>query len=276
MPLQVNDPNVPSPYGEPMNPFAMVSKDDEDEVTAAPGVKPMEEGVSGAPGRPMAGARMMTRADMDEYIKIHIQHAQAYKNLDFDGGMFDFCRQLQYRQVPESHHQLAHRRIWRQFSGEPDAISREKSSRHCERPWVRNICWWSTPPTSAAIWAWILDRGGGISPWLIDSYIDLLQVRGQDPDHERVTVCESAELSKGLKARGVKKRPLQLPPIIRIWIPSTTSSPPVLRIRWLPVNPVHPATQHLGEILRDGNGEDLNPCSSNATPAAVPPPPATG
>ena len=23
MPLQVNDPNVPSPYGEPMNPFAM-------------------------------------------------------------------------------------------------------------------------------------------------------------------------------------------------------------------------------------------------------------
>ena len=38
----------------------------------------------------------------------------------------------------------------------------------------------------------------------IDPYIDLLQVRGQHPDHERVTVCESAELSKGLKARGVK------------------------------------------------------------------------
>lgn len=35
MPLQVNDPNAPSPYGEPMNPFAMVSKDDEDEETAA-------------------------------------------------------------------------------------------------------------------------------------------------------------------------------------------------------------------------------------------------
>ena len=91
MPLQVNDPKVPSPYGEPMNPFAMVSKDDEDEVTAAPGVKPMEEGVSGAPGRPMAGARMMTREDMDEYIRVHIQHAQAYKNFGFDGGMFDFC-----------------------------------------------------------------------------------------------------------------------------------------------------------------------------------------
>ena len=40
MPLQVNDPDVPSPYGAPPNPFAMVSKDEEDEVTAAPGVKP--------------------------------------------------------------------------------------------------------------------------------------------------------------------------------------------------------------------------------------------
>lgn len=31
----------------------------------------------------------------------------------------------------------------------------------------------------------------------IEPYIDLLQVRGMHPDHERVTVCESAELSKG-------------------------------------------------------------------------------
>lgn len=35
--------------------LCMTSKDDEDEVTAAPGIKPMDEGVSGAPGRPMRG-----------------------------------------------------------------------------------------------------------------------------------------------------------------------------------------------------------------------------
>lgn len=33
---------------------------------------------------------MMTRADMDEYIRVHIEHARMYKNLGFDGGLFDF------------------------------------------------------------------------------------------------------------------------------------------------------------------------------------------
>ena len=92
----------------------------------------------------------------------------------------------------------------------------------------------------------------------IDPYIDLLQVRGQHPDHERVTVCESAELSKGLKARGVKT-----PIAISTYYKDLDSLNNVIASGAADlVAPGHLfiCNEHLGEILRDGNGEDLNPC----------------
>ena len=201
MPLQVNDPEVPSPYGAPPNPFAMVSKEDEDEVTAAPGEKPMEEGISGAPGRPMAGARMMTRSDMDEYIRLHIQHARLYKNLGFDGGMFDFCHNFNIGKflTPTSN--------WRtdQYGGDFENRIRfpVEVIRALREAMGENYLLVVNAPNiggpmgmDPAEAAEFLKR--------IDPYIDLLQVRAMHPDHERVTVCESAELSKALKARGVK------------------------------------------------------------------------
>ncbi len=255
MPLQVNDPDVPSPFGPPPNPFAMVSKDDEDEVTAAPGVKPMEEGVSGAPGRPMAGARMMTRADMDEYIRVHIAHARLYKNLGFDGGMFDFCHNFNIGKFlnPSSN--------WRtdeyggdfenriRFPVEVIRAIREAMGEHyllvVNAPNIGGPM--GMDPEEAAAF---LKR--------IDPYIDLLQVRGMHPDHERVTVCESAELSKALKARGVKT-----PIAISTYYKDLDSLNNVIASGAADlVAPGHLfiCNEHLGDILRDGNGEDLNPC----------------
>ncbi len=254
MPLQVNDPSVPSPYGEPVNPFAMVSKDDEDEITAAPGVKPMEEGVSGAPGRPMAGARMMTRADMDEYIRVHIQHAQQYKNLNFDGGMFDFCHNFNIGKF------LNPRTNWRtdEYGGSFEnrirfpvevikAIRKAMGDSYLLVINAPNIGDDGMDLDEAAEF---LKR--------IEPYIDLLQVRGRHPDHEKVTVCESAELSKGLKARGVKT-----PIAISTYYKDLDSLNNVIASGAADlVAPGHLfiCNEHLGEILRDGNGEDLNPC----------------
>lgn len=258
MPLQVNDPDVPSPYPAPPNPFAMISKDDEDEVTAAPGIKPMDEGVSGAPGRPMAGARMMTRADMDEYIRLHIAHARLYKDLGFDGGMFDFSHNFNIGKFlnPTSN--------WRtdeyggsfenriRFPVEVIKALREAMGEHY-------LLVVNAPSIGQS-------RGGdGLSldeaaEFLkrIAPYVDLLQVRAMHPDHEKVTVCESAELSMGLKARGVKT-----PIAISTYYKDLDSLNGVISSGAADlVAPGHLfiCNEHLGEILRDGNGEDLNPC----------------
>ena len=255
MPLQVNDPKVPSPYGEPMNPFAMVSKDDEDEVTAAPGVKPMEEGVSGAPGRPMAGARMMTREDMDEYIRVHIQHAQAYKNFGFDGGMFDFCHNFNIGKF------LNPTTNWRtdEYGGSLENRMRfpVEVIRALRKAMGEKYLLVVNAPNIGGPMGMDMDEAAAFLR-AIDPYIDLLQVRGQHPDHERVTVCESAELSKGLKARGVKT-----PIAISTYYKDLDSLNGVIASGAADlVAPGHLfiCNEHLGEILRDGNGEDLNPC----------------
>ncbi len=258
MPLQVNDPKVPSPYGEAPNPFAMISKDDEDEVTAAPGVKPMEEGVSGAPGRPMAGARMMTRPDMDEYIRVHIQHAQQYKNLGFDGGLFDFSHNFNIGKF------LNETSNWRtdEYGGSFENRIRfpvEVIKAIREAMGENYLLVVNAPGIGES-------RGGmGLSldeaaEFLkrIEPYIDLLQVRSMHPDHERVTVCESAELSKGLKQRGVKT-----PIAISTYYKDLDSLNGVIASGAADlVAPGHLfiCNEHLGDILRDGNGEDLNPC----------------
>lgn len=260
MPLQVNDPAVPSPYGEAPNPFAMVSKDDEDEVTAAPGVKPMEEGVSGAPGRPMAGARMMTRTDMDEYIRVHIAHAQQYKNLGFDGGLFDFSHNFNIGKF------LNETSNWREdeYGGSFENRIRfpVEVIRAIREAMGENYLLVVNAPGIGE------SRGGhgmGLSldeaaEFLkrIDPYIDLLQVRGMHPDHEKITVCESAELSKGLKDRGVKT-----PIAISTYYKDLDSLNNVIASGAADlVAPGHLfiCNEHLGDILRDGNGEDLNPC----------------
>lgn len=258
MPLQVNDPKVPSPYGEPPNPFAMISKDDEDEVTAAPGVKPMEEGVSGAPGRPMAGARMMTRADMDEYIRVHIEHARLYKNLGFDGGMFDFSHNFNIGKF------LNETSNWREdeYGGSFENRIRfpVEVIRSIREAMGENYLLVVNAPGIGE------SRGGqGLSldeaaEFLkhIEPYIDLLQVRAMHPDHEKITVCESAELSGGLKARGVKT-----PIAISTYYKDLDSLNNVIASGAADlVAPGHLfiCNEHLGEILRDGNGEDLNPC----------------
>ena len=258
MPLQVNDPKVPSPYGEAPNPFAMVSKDDEDEVTAAPGVKPMEEGISGAPGRPMAGARMMTRADMDEYIRVHIEHARMYKNLGFDGGLFDFSHNFNIGKF------LNETSNWREdeYGGSFENRIRfpvEVIKAIREAMGENYLLVVNAPGIGES------RAGQGLSfdeaaEFLkrIEPYIDLLQVRGMHPDHERVTVCESAELSKGLKARGVKT-----PIAISTYYKDLDSLNGVIASGAADlVAPGHLfiCNEHLGDILRDGNGEDLNPC----------------
>ncbi len=255
MPLQVNDPDVPSPYGEPVNPFAMISKEDEDEVTAAPGIKPMEEGISGAPGRPMAGARMMTRTDMDEYIKLHIQHAKAYRNLDFDGGMFDFCHNFNIGKFlnPTSN--------WRtdEYGGSFENRIRfpVEVIKALREAMGESYLLVVNAPNIGGDMGMDMDEAAEFLK-RIDPYIDLLQVRGQHPDHERVTVCESAELSKGLKARGVKT-----PIAISTYYKDLDSLNGVIASGAADlVAPGHLfiCNEHLGEILRDGNGEDLNPC----------------
>ena len=258
MPLQVNDPDIPSPYGEPVNPFAMISKEDEDEVTAAPGVKPMEEGVSGAPGRPMAGARMMTRADMDEYIRVHIEHARQYKNLGFDGGLFDFSHNFNIGKF------LNETSNWRtdEYGGSFENRIRfpVEVIKAIREAMGENYLLVVNAPgigDSRAGQGLSLDEAAEFLK-RIEPYIDLLQVRGMHPDHEKITVCESAELSKGLKERGVKT-----PIAISTYYKDLDSLNNVIASGAADlVAPGHLfiCNEHLGEILRDGNGEDLNPC----------------
>ena len=254
MPLQVNDPKVPCPYGEEPNPFAMIMKDD-DEMTAPPGEKPMEEGISGAPGRPMAGARMMTRADMDAYIHAHIEHARLYKNLGFDGGMFDFCHNFNIGKF------LLPKKNWRtdEYGGSLEnrirfPVEVVKAIREAMGEKYLLVI---NAPNLGGEEGMDLDEAAEFLK-RIEPYIDLLQVRGQHPDHEKVTVCESAELSRGLKARGVKT-----PIAISTYYKDLDSLNGLIERGDADlVAPGHLfiCNEHLGEILRDGNGEDLNPC----------------
>ena len=214
----------------------------------------MEEGISGAPGRPMAGARMMTRADMDEYIRVHIQHAKAYQNLGFDGGMFDFCHNFNIGKF------LTPRTNWRtdEYGGSFEnrirfpvevikAIRKAVGEKYLLVVNAPNIGPDGMDMDEAAMFLKELEP-----------YIDLLQVRGRHPDHEKVTVCESAELSRGLKERGVKT-----PIAISTYYKDLDSLNNVIASGDADlVAPGHLfiCNEHLGDILRDGNAEDLNPC----------------
>jgi thioredoxin reductase len=203
----------------------------------------------------MAGAKMMTREDMDHYIKIHIQHAQAYKNLDFDGGMFDFCHNFNIGKF------LNPATNWRtdEYGGSfenrirfpVEVIKAIRAAMGEDYLLVVNA------PNIGAPIGMDMDEAAEFLK-RIDPYIDLLQVRGMHPDHDKVTVCESAELSKGLKERGVKT-----PIAISTYYKDLDSLNEVIASGAADlVAPGHLfiCNEHLGEILRDGNGEDLNPC----------------
>jgi thioredoxin reductase len=89
-------------------------------------------------------------------------------------------------------------------------------------------------------------------------YIDLIQLRIMHVDHDPYPVCESAELSSRLKAMGV-----ETPIFVSTYYKDLDSLNKIIadgKVDGVAPGHLMICNENLGDILRDGNGEDMNPC----------------
>lgn len=252
MALCVNDPDVPNPNGEQMPPMMMMMDmgDEIDKEKMAP-----KSGVAGGPGRPMANSKMFTPETMEEYIQATIKHALTYKSLNFDGGFYDFAPQnftIGKFLCPSKN--------WRtdEYGGSFENRIRFPVmvlKRLREAVGEEFIIGINTPGIGEGDMS--LEEAAEFFK-IVEPYIDFIQYRTRHSDHEPYTHCESAEHSAKLKAMGVKT-----PIAIATYYKDLDSLENIIATGQADmIAPGHLfiCNENLGEILRSGNGEDLNPC----------------
>ncbi|MBQ9268268.1 MAG: FAD-dependent oxidoreductase [Oscillospiraceae bacterium] len=283
MPLQINDPNEdagPNPFlvmmqgmggpedednlppGPPMMPGAGGDEPDpiESLIDGAPGMpKPhkLPEGVmkAGAPGAPMAGARQITGDLFEYYIQATIKHAKTYQSLNYDGGYLclakhnfmigKFLCPKENRRTDEYGGSLENRM---RFPVELIRRIREAMG----EDWLFGI---ECPAVE--------EDGFTLEECVtflktVEPYVDFMQLRVMHPDHQPYQVCESAELSAKIKAMGVN-----IPTFVSTYYKDLDSLNKIIadgKVEGVAPGHLMICNENMGEILRNGNGEDLNPC----------------
>ncbi len=288
MPLQVNDPDVPNPNGEGPNPFMMMmmgmgggDPNDDDQppmkpMHMGPGMEtpenPLKELIDGAPGWPkkykkpgggfIAGAPGSAPKDcpqikgdlMEYYIQAMIEHAKTYQNLNFDGGFVEFA----------AHNFMLGKFFYPSMNWRTDEYGGSLENR-CRFPLevlrrLREalgdefIIAIGCPATSEDFpeedLVWFLKQA--------EQYADIMQLRHSHPDHERYEVCTAAEQSARLKAAGVK-----IPIVVATYYKDLDNLNKIIdegKVDGVAPGHLMICNEDMGDILRDGNGEDLNPC----------------
>ncbi len=288
IPLQINDPDVPNPRGD-FNPFmAMMNQglgDDDDEdgggpppmmdppsgvdtapdsieqlIPYSPGmpkklIPPTDRPTAGAPGSPMKGTQQIKGDLFEYYIQATIRHAKQYQNMNFDGGYLDLA---QHNFMIGKF--LDPKENWRtdEYGG-----SLENRMRFPVEV-IRRV-----REAMGEDWIFVIDCPAISEDGLtleecatflktIEPYVDLMQLRVAHSDHEPYPVCESAELSAKLKALGVT-----IPTFVSTYYKDLDSLNRIIadgKVDGVAPGHLMICNENLGEILRNGNGEDLNPC----------------
>lgn len=290
LPLQVNDPDVPNPRGE-FNPFMeMMNRgpgrdddDDDDEaggppmmmgppggeaepdpvaelIDGAPGMPkphlpPEGKVLAGAPGNPMKGTQQIKGDLFEYYIQATIRHAQTYKSLNYDGGYLDLAQ----------HNFMIGKFLDPKENWRTDEYGGSLENRmRFPVELIRRI-----REAMGEDWIFVIDCPSCSEDGLteeecavflkeITPYVDLMQLRVQHADHEPYPVCESAEMAARFKAMGV-----EIPIFVSTYYKDLDSLEKIIadgKVDGVAPGHLMICNENMGEILRNGNGEDLNPC----------------
>jgi 2,4-dienoyl-CoA reductase-like NADH-dependent reductase (Old Yellow Enzyme family)/thioredoxin reductase len=291
LPLQVNDPAVPNPRGG-MDPFmamamamGMAGGDDDDEdgpggppmmgpppgmgdapdpiaqlIPGAPGmpkktVPPEGKIIAGAPGNPMQGTQQIKGDLFEYYIQATIKHAQTYKDLNFDGGYIDLA---QHNFMIGKF--LDPKENWRtdEYGGSLENRMRfpvEVIRRVREAMGEDYILVIDCPTCSED---GLTEEECATFLKTVAPYIDLIQLRVMHADHDPYPVCDSAETAARMKALGV-----ETPIFVNTYYKDLDSLEKIIadgKVDGVAPGHLMICNENMGDILRDGNGEDLNPC----------------
>ena len=292
MPLQVNDPAVPNPNGPGVNPFMMMmmggagDSDDEDVpkmggpggpmgmMPGGPGGEPenplrklidgapgwpkiyKKEGggfISGGPGRTPDGPQIKGEL-MEYYLQAMIEHAQTYKNLDFDGGYIDYA----------AHNFMLGKFLYPSMNWRTDEYGGSLENR-CRFPLevLKRIREAMGPEFIIAINCPSVQEDFSEEDLIYflkeaQKYADIMQLRANHPDHAPYTVCLEAEESARLKAAGIT-----IPIFVRTYYKDLDSLNSLIadgKVDGVAPGHMMICNENMGDILRDGNGEDARPC----------------
>lgn len=204
------------------------------------------------------GLRYMTRELMDEYIEATIIHAKQYQRLNFDGGFLDLSHNFPIGQFlrPCVNHRTD------EYGGSFENRIRfplEVIRRLREAMGEDFILSINSPVLNGDSCGdgMTLDE---LAEFLrrAEPYVDILQLRRRNPDHTNSDYCEAAEYSAYLKAQGVK-----MPIAINTYYKDLDKIEAILaegKADLIAPGHLFICNEHLGDILKNGNGEDLNPC----------------
>ena len=213
-----------------------------------------------APAGPFGGPqRYMTREIMDEYIEATIAHAKEYRALCYDGGYLDLSHNFPIGQFLRAC--VNHRTD--EYGGSLENRMRfpiEVIKKLREAMGESFILCINSP---------VLDGdscGDGMTldelvVFLkeIQPYIDLFHLRRRIPDHKRPPeTCQGAEYSAYLKSKGVT-----VPIAISTPYKDLDKLEEIIaggQADFIAPGHLFISNENLGSILRNGNGEDLNPC----------------
>jgi len=253
LPFCLNDPDVPPPAGMAKGPGMGMMMGPPPDMEDMP---PREEGgFFGGPGMGLPNSKMYTPESMEEYIQATIKHAKTYQSLDFDGGMLDLA---EHNFTIGKFLSPAYN--WRtdEFGGSFEnrirfpvmVIKKVREALGDDFIFIINAPSIGDGNMTAEDTAEFLK--------IIDPYIDIIQLRRRHPDHEKYTHCESAEYSVKMKELGVKT-PIAIPTYYKDLdhLEEIVASG---KADMLAPGHLFICNEHLGDILREGNGEDLNPC----------------
>lgn len=273
MNIACNDPawNVQMPRSLPaanVDPSVMLDKNG-NRIPIAPGrnetlTTGFNKGTIYEKGKAPAGLfggkqRYITREIMDEYIEATIQHAREYTALGYDGGYLDLSHNFPIGQFLRAC--VNHRTD--EYGGSLENRMRfpiEVIRRLREAVGENYILSINSP---------VLDGdscGDGmtldeLAVFLkkIQPYIDLFHLRRRIPDHKRPPeTCQGAEYSAYLKSRGIT-----VPIAISTPYKDLDKLEEIIakgQADFIAPGHLFISNENLGSILRNGNGEDLNPC----------------
>jgi thioredoxin reductase len=214
-----------------------------------------EGALVGGPGRPLPGTQQIKGDLFEYYIQATIKHAETYKSLNFDGGYVDFA---QHNFMIGKF--LDPKENWRtdEYGGSLENRMRfpVELLRRIREAMGEDFLLVINCPTCSEDGLTVEECATFLKT--VAPYVDLIQLRGRHADHAPYPVCESAELAAKMKALGV-----ETPIFVSTYYKDLDSLNKIIadgKVDGVAPGHLMICNENLGDILRDGNGEDLNPC----------------
>lgn len=265
LPICLNDPKEREPmyFGHPAceKPEDMFTKDGKIVEMSLPRPKPKfpdEEGISGGPGHFRSDSKMLVPETMEQYINATVEHALTYKSLNFDGCFLDLSYNFTIGKFLVPWYNMRKDEFGGSFENRIRfpmmCLKRLREALGNEFMIATHLPMLSIEEKPGY---WDIREAAEFLK-LAEPYLDLVMVRIMQPDHAKDWPCESAILTRKLKELGVK-----IPLMINTYYKDLDSLEKIVKdgdADMLAPGHLFICNEHIDEILRDGNGEDLNPC----------------